>query len=29
MNKIKENAYIKINSGKIPEDVMRELAITF
>lgn len=29
MNKIKENAHIKINQGKIPEDVIRELAITF
>ena len=29
MNKIKENTHIKLNPEKIPEDVMRELAITF
>ena len=29
MNKIKENAHIKINPEKIPEDVKRKLAITF
>jgi len=29
MNKIKENAHIKINPRKIPDDVIKELAITF